>query len=449
MSMMVNPYRFGGGGGGGPPPAARYWRVAILETVSFDQGVAAVSAAKIEMRSIPGGADIATGGTPNASSGNPTSAFDASPSTFWLTANSGYGTHWISYDFGSDVSIVEIAYSKRPDAFGVNEAPTFGEVQRSSDNLNWTTDWVFFTTPDWGTGAETRVFTKIASPTFSYVNYFATGSDQTYVVPPGVTVLHVGLVGAGGGGGSFSPGETSGAGGYTYVTIPVTPGDVLTIQVGVGGQRASPGGSGNGGVGGWPDGGGGSRGDGPGGGGGGSTRVWLNGVLIAVAGGGGADAGFSGNGGAGGGSSGQSASILSGGTGGSQVAGGFDGNNSLSVPKRGVQITSIVPARTGGWGGSTGDTTTTTTDDGGGGGGGFWGGGGGGGDAEAGGGGSGYIAPGYTGATFAGNFRYPPDLVRQKSFYANLYGKGAPSGPNRTDGRNGLVVFATSVADLS
>lgn len=150
----------------GTPIAGRYWRVLILA----NQGAgtpSASSADKIEMRSSPGGSNLATNPTSAISSSEFGAgfindfAFDAT-SNYWVSADSGYETQWIGYDFGSDVEIQEIVWSKRPDSFGQNEAPTIGLVQYSPDLSNWTTSWVFVTPSTWGTGAETRTFTKVA-----------------------------------------------------------------------------------------------------------------------------------------------------------------------------------------------------------------------------------------------------------------------------------------------
>ncbi|USN14226.1 putative lectin-like domain protein [Brevundimonas phage vB_BpoS-Papperlapapp] len=115
--------------------------------------------------------------------------------------------------------------------------------------------------------------------------YPYTGINLTRVVPAGCDLLGLKLWGGGGGGGSFNAG---GGCGFTAISLPVVPGDVVLIQVG------GSGGPGlqtprEGGAGGWPDGGDGAAGTNvyAGGGGGGSSRVYINGVLRAVAGGGG------------------------------------------------------------------------------------------------------------------------------------------------------------------
>jgi hypothetical protein len=148
---------------GAPPPVtARYWRIRVYDNYSGGS-TAAISAAEIEMRASAGGPDQCVGGTPAVSStseGSAANIFDNDGATRWVSVNANYGTHWISYDFGSPVSVVEISYSKRPDTFGRNEAITYADVQYSDNNSTWSTDWTIFTLSTWGTGAETRVFNK-------------------------------------------------------------------------------------------------------------------------------------------------------------------------------------------------------------------------------------------------------------------------------------------------
>ena len=77
-----------------------------------------------------------------------------------------------------------------------------------------------------------------ASTALSY-----TGSDQSFVVPAGVTSITAKLWGAGGGGGhgvSGNPPQAV-AGGYTTGDISVTPGETLTLVVGQGGGYTSAG----------------------------------------------------------------------------------------------------------------------------------------------------------------------------------------------------------------
>ena len=76
---------------------------------------------------------------------------------------------------------------------------------------------------------------------FSY-----TGSDQFYTVPAGVTSLTVSLWGAGGGYNGYY-GAGAGAGAYLKGTLAVTPGQLLRIIAGAGGELYSANGYGGGG----------------------------------------------------------------------------------------------------------------------------------------------------------------------------------------------------------
>jgi hypothetical protein len=146
----------------------RYWRVrGPMNQIAGGGTSRAISCAILEFRSTPGGANIATGGTPLASailSGTypASNAFNGDGATFWISSNAigDYGTQWIGYDFGSPVIVKEISWAKRPDSFGQSEALLLGAVQYSDDGSTWFTSWAFTTPATWPTGAETRVFTK-------------------------------------------------------------------------------------------------------------------------------------------------------------------------------------------------------------------------------------------------------------------------------------------------
>jgi hypothetical protein len=152
-------------GGGGP--TARYWRILVLTNQGAGTPIA-VSAENIEMRATAGGSDI-TGSETNAISSSELSgsfiddnAFDGNSASFWVSSNStGYGSHWIGYDFGSDVTVNEIVLSKRPDGFGVGEGFISCNVQYSSDLSTWTTAWSFYAIPNWAAGVDTRTFTNV------------------------------------------------------------------------------------------------------------------------------------------------------------------------------------------------------------------------------------------------------------------------------------------------
>jgi hypothetical protein len=123
-----------------------------------------------------------------------------------------------------------------------------------------------------------------------------TGSDQTFVVPPTVYTLQVTLSGAGGETATDGSNQgDGGAGGYVTGTLPVSPGELLTVVVG--GKTGY--------------GGGGAAGAAGAGRGGGRTAIRRGGVDIVTAGGGGGG-GQKTQGGAGGGASGVSGAAFGG-----------------------------------------------------------------------------------------------------------------------------------------
>jgi len=64
-----------------------------------------------------------------------------------------------------------------------------------------------------------------------------TGSDQTWTVPSGVTVIHVKLWGAAGGSGYHADVCYGGAGGYTEGLIKVVPAETICVMVGTRGTQ--------------------------------------------------------------------------------------------------------------------------------------------------------------------------------------------------------------------
>jgi hypothetical protein len=173
------------------------------------------------------------------------------------------------------------------------------------------------------------------------VDFGYTGAAQSFMVPTGVTSLHVSLWGAGGGSAFGSTTGGGGAGAYVTGDLSVTSGESLTLIVGGGGETgAGTGGFGGGGNGG--AGGAGINGPSPNGAGGGglsgifssSTIIGANALVVAGAGGGNSAAGTQGalptltagdgsnlNGGAGG----DGGFGLAGGFGGGGAGGGYNG----------------------------------------------------------------------------------------------------------------------------
>jgi hypothetical protein len=229
---------------------------------------------------------------------------------------------------------------------------------------------------------------------FCPARFEATGADQTWVVPDGITEIDVTVWGAGGGAGRVSN-VLGGAGGFASGTIPVTPGETLYIVVGEGGEHVTDGLSGAGKGGGLS---GVFRG----------TPSQATALVVAGGGGGGGyyvEATYGSSGGNGGGttaldgavagssyydSRGRGATTSAGGAGGCYV-GGYCGTDGAAMQggDGGIYPGHVVYAGPYGGGGGVGRGGYNS----GGGGGGYWGGGGGANNAPlGGGGGTGYLA---------------------------------------------------------
>src|SRR5262245_57417121 len=100
------------------------------------------------------------------------------------------------------------------------------------------------------------ILSYLLAPAFAQTTHKAvlnaTGKDQYWTVPAGVTQIQVKLWGAGGAGNNYlgTPAEkqNGGGGGFAGATLNVTPGEKLTIMVGRGGlPGAGPGAYGGGG----------------------------------------------------------------------------------------------------------------------------------------------------------------------------------------------------------
>jgi len=246
-----------------------------------------------------------------------------------------------------------------------------------------------------GTAWTELLSTATLLPTAPAATTFAfTGAPQTYTVPAGVTKLRVTAGGAAGGTSSVN---TGGGGGVVYATLPVTPGEVLTVYVGGKGVGGATDGSNSGGAGGYN--GGGSSPGSYGSGGGGATDLRRSAsapstsladrLLVAGGGGGGGAATPSGLPGGGGGNPG-----LAGGSNGAEGGGG----GTTTGPGAGGRYNYAGQPGTLGMGGNGSGGATNPPfyyTAGGGGGGGYYGGGGGGTGrmGAGGGGGSSFVVP--------------------------------------------------------
>jgi len=223
---------------------------------------------------------------------------------------------------------------------------------------------------------------------------FTTVGSNTFTVPSGVTKISAIVVAGGGGGGAGqggNGGSGGGGGGLRYINdYPVTPGQVLNINVGNGGNGGNNGNGSSGGTseitgivtatggaggtnsqGGSASGGSGSTIGGNIGGGNGGTG---GGGTLTSAGGGGGAGGYTGNGGNGSSATGGNGSG-GGGAGGGGLGSGGGGVGLLGSSSNGVGL-----LNSGGGGGSGGSNGTTGTNNGNGSPGGNYGAGGGGGE---------------------------------------------------------------------
>lgn len=125
--------------------AHRYWRL----WVPFDAGFTSYCAvSECEMRTASGGSNVATGGTPAASSSYssgylPAKAFDGSTGADngWTSNYDNGQPEWLSYDFGSgnDKDIVEVVLKAPVSGLGLDRLPRAFLFQYSDDNAIWIT----------------------------------------------------------------------------------------------------------------------------------------------------------------------------------------------------------------------------------------------------------------------------------------------------------------------
>jgi hypothetical protein len=155
----------------------RYWRVNVTASNGISLLVTGVSygvcCAELALRSVSGGANVATGGIaldtnnfPLAVAGN---AFDGDPATFWAAAGPIYGSFpylgAIGYQWPSPVSIMEFAWTNRDDVpLWTVQSPTEMTLDWSDDGSTWTPGWLFTLSAACWTGPnQTMVFTTDSS----------------------------------------------------------------------------------------------------------------------------------------------------------------------------------------------------------------------------------------------------------------------------------------------
>ena len=144
-------------------PTARYWRLYI----TANDGATYAEVNAIEMSTSAFGANIATGGTPIASSAFGASvaanAFDGSLTTAWTSSTTSL-PQWIGYDFGpGNVRTIRAIGIYGSNSGYTARSPKNFDVQYSSDGVNWTTAWSVTNSSAWGAN-EYRFFPDTTVP---------------------------------------------------------------------------------------------------------------------------------------------------------------------------------------------------------------------------------------------------------------------------------------------
>lgn len=142
---------------------ARYWRFNVTATHT---GASNVNTHNLEMRALPGAANLSVPGNGTATASTEfdasyvaSKAFDADVTTRWLS--NGAATQWLKWDFGTPKEITEITIIQGLDAYTNRaESPKSGSVETSNDDSTWTT-WTTFTNIDTSTGATVSMVTSI------------------------------------------------------------------------------------------------------------------------------------------------------------------------------------------------------------------------------------------------------------------------------------------------
>ena len=273
----------------------------------------------------------------------------------------------------------------------ISENGTFGTGAFSLSPSGLATTTTYYAVAYATNSAGTTYGNQVNFNTLIQTDYAYTGSQQTFVVPAGVSTITIKAWGAQGGT------ANGGLGGYSTGNLSVSQGQTLFLYVGGQGATGQTGGFNGGGTGGYDTNGGGTIGSG--GGGASDVRTGTIGLgnRVLVAGGGGGRCPSS-DGGSGGGTNGSDAIDVNtgyGGHGGTQSAGGTSHTNRNATD--------------GGWGYGGNGSTNYNAWGGGGGGGGYYGGGGGtstqdhgSGYSGGGGGGSSYLGGVTSGSTTAG-----------------------------------------------
>ena len=124
-----------GFGGGDGDAGVRYWRLFINNSTT----ILAPEIVELEMRSVPGGANICTGGTGSASSAitnyEAWRAFDGSLASGW--GASVKDNQWLKYSFATPVIVREFRF-RVSSGLPNGGFPNLVTLQKSADDTNWT-----------------------------------------------------------------------------------------------------------------------------------------------------------------------------------------------------------------------------------------------------------------------------------------------------------------------
>jgi len=168
--------------------AHRYWRVNVTQTYTSGNQV---SCAELELHSVIGGPNVATGGTPIASSNDgdtPDRCFDGNPSTYWASATSTL-PQWIGYDWGSGNTagpIVEIKWTARNCCQA--QEPIAFDVDYSDNGSIWTATWYYNNPALTWTASQSITFTLSVTQGFVQVGIGPIGT--IYSVPAGTLLVY-------------------------------------------------------------------------------------------------------------------------------------------------------------------------------------------------------------------------------------------------------------------
>lgn len=145
--------------------AHRYWRIYITATA----GGGYIELSEVQWRATIGGANIATGGTASASSYNDggstaAHAFDATGGTRWATAGGSAAPSWLAYDFGSPVSIAELAVRNAenpPSGNPTGNSPGAFRIEYSDNGADWVDSGFQWSGQTWSAAGETKTYVMV------------------------------------------------------------------------------------------------------------------------------------------------------------------------------------------------------------------------------------------------------------------------------------------------